>query len=105
MITRVACIVFFSAALLSDNLPVHARRPAQRRIFSQLRLGRLMQTSPLPASRQLPFGNQSIRQRPHSSLDESLRFWYPKYYGGFHSRFFHTYGYPPGDIGFRGYPW
>ena len=30
---------------------------------------------------------------------------YPKFYGGFHSRHYTTYGYPSGDIGLRGLPW
>ena len=27
---------------------------------------------------------------------------YPKYYGGFHARYFQDIGVPPGDVGFRG---
>ena len=30
---------------------------------------------------------------------------YPKFYGGFHSRYFDEIGRPSGDIGLRGYPW
>ena len=30
---------------------------------------------------------------------------YPKFYGGFHSRFFDEIGRPSGDIGLRGYAW
>lgn len=30
---------------------------------------------------------------------------YPKFYGGFHSRYFDKIGRPSGDLGFRGYPW
>ncbi len=30
---------------------------------------------------------------------------YPKFYGGFHSRYFDEIGSPSGDIGLRGYAW
>ena len=30
------------------------------------------------------------------------RGYYPKYYGGFHARYFENIGVPPGDIGLRG---
>lgn len=30
---------------------------------------------------------------------------YPKFYGGFHSRYFDEIGRPSGDIGLRGYAW
>lgn len=31
--------------------------------------------------------------------------WYPKFYGGIHSRYFDEIGRPSGDIGLRGYAW
>lgn len=30
---------------------------------------------------------------------------YPKFYGGFHSRYFDRIGVPAGDVGLRGYAW
>lgn len=39
--------------------------------------------------------------RPYSAADD-YRDLYPKYQGGFHSRYFDHYGFPAGDIGIRG---
>ena len=42
---------------------------------------------------------------PHHGLHHApidAREWYPKYYGGFHSRALENIGVPTGDIGIRG---
>ena len=45
--------------------------------------------------------------RRHNSYDprDGYQGMYPQYYGGFHARYLQNYGYPTGDLGFRGMAW
>ena len=42
------------------------------------------------------------RAPSHYKTYHDLNRHYPKYYGGFHARYFQDLGLPPGDIGLRG---
>ena len=60
---------------------------------------------------QPPPSAQALEQQQRYQLDQSPRarysYWrdiYPQFYGGFHYRQIYEFG-PPGDFGFRGYPW
>ena len=53
-------------------------------------------------------GNRPPEARRHSQTEywpSDAREWYPKFYGGFHSRFFDEIGRPSGDLGLRGTAW
>ena len=58
-------------------------------------------TRDLCANQRTRFVRQGVRVSPY------VHYRYrcpgpPKYYGGFHSRYFDTLGVPPGDVGLRG---
>ena len=46
-----------------------------------------------------PFSSRPVRGH-YDMYHGNMR--YPKYYGGFHARYFQDIGVPPGDVGFRG---
>lgn len=51
------------------------------------------------------FFRQTRPHRPAPSYYETYHYmnsYYPKYYGGFHARYFQNMGIPSGDIGLRG---
>jgi hypothetical protein len=53
-------------------------------------------------------GNRPPESRRHSQESywpSNVNERYPKFYGGFHSRYFDEIGRPSGDIGLRGYAW
>jgi hypothetical protein len=53
-------------------------------------------------------GNRPPEARRHSQeyyWPHDAREAYPKFYGGFHSRYFDQIGRPSGEIGLRGYAW
>lgn len=66
--------------------PPHARRWGGR-IYARLRAG-----AARPAN---PYDNPYV----------DVRYWYPKYYGGFHYRTLHRSGYSSPNYPLRGLPW
>jgi len=63
------------------------------------RRGRLLRRRPNPPTVRAPRdANHVYRHDPYGYQRE----YYPRYYGGFHARFFDNYGVPTGDVGVRG---
>ncbi len=72
-------------------LPADLCRAGRRRVFARRRV------IPHHAVHRPYVGHPTRRQ-----LDQRNLRIYPKYYGGFHARYFDTLGIPSGDIGLRG---
>jgi len=92
--TALSLVVLVGMVLLCSMAEAEQRGP---------RAGRFRLFQP-PAARPL-------EQQQSYQLDQSPRsrysYWreiYPQFYGGFHYRQIYEFG-PPGDFGFRGYPW
>jgi hypothetical protein len=63
------------------------------------RRNRILRRQPNPPPARAPRDASHVyRYNPYGHYREP----YPKYYGGFHARFFDNYGVPTGDVGVRG---
>ena len=66
---------------------------------SAARRNRFLRRQPNPPPARAPReASRVYRYNPYGYDRE----YYPKYYGGFHARFFDNYGVPTGDVGVRG---
>ena len=94
---RLLIIVF--AAIFS----CHDAHGQQGRLFAARQGPWIVYRYPLFRSGNRPPEARRYSQDYYWPLD--AREWYPKFYGGFHSRYFNEIGRPPGDLGLRGYAW
>lgn len=84
-------LVFVSPCDAGPRMRSVLVRPAPRRIAVPSQMPE-QRVDPVPPRASL---------RPYTPADY-YRDAYPKYYGGFHARYFDNYGSPSGDIGLRG---
>ncbi len=92
------CAAAFAALLISTCLPANAQvfngRGVTVRAYRPIQPGAVLWQSGGWHGPPPPYTNPGYYQY----LNER----YPKFYGGFHSNYFHNMGLPPGDIGVRG---
>ena len=94
----------FWAALVVISLLLCCKAQAQGgRLFNAPGQGWVNYYYPLFREGNRPPAARRYSQEYYWPSDVAER--YPKFYGGFHSRYFDSIGRPSGDLGFRGYAW
>lgn len=94
------CVVLTCGFMISGSRDAQAQRG---KFFAARRGPWIVYRYPLFRQGNRPPEARRYSQKYYWPYDAYER--YPKFYGGFHSRYFDEIGIPSGDIGLRGHAW